>query len=107
MNKQFQDKVTLVANSCGCGGDKESTQAISDIKDQYKDAIHLLQIDSSFKKKTNAYQIDWGAKGNKEFYNIYRKQYCSRLVYVIGTDGTIVDKFSIFDWKKTLPSIIN
>lgn len=108
LNKdQFKDKVTIIANSCGCGGDKESTQAVSDIKNEFGDKLHVLQMDSKIKEKLNTYQIDSEVKENKAFYDSYRKMYCSRLVYVIGTDGTIVDKFSIFDWKKALPSIVN
>ena len=102
-NEQFQDKVTLIANSCGCGGDVESTKAVSEIKNEFGDAIYVLQMDSGIKEKLNTYQIDSEVKENKVFYETYRKQYCSRLVYVIGTDGRIVDKFNIKNWKKALP----
>ena len=108
LNKdQFKDKVTIIANSCGCGGDKESKQAVADIKNKFGDKLHVLQMDSKIKEKLNTYQIDSEVKENKDFYDAYRKQYCSRLVYVIGTDGTIVDKFSIFDWKEALLPIVN
>jgi hypothetical protein len=108
LNKdQFKDKITIIANSCGCGGDKESTQAVVDIKDEFGDKLHVLNMDSAIKEKLNTYQIDSEVKENKAFYETYRKTYCSRLVYVIATDGTIVDKFSIFDWKDALPSFVN
>ena len=108
LNKdQLKDKITIIANSCGCGGDKESTQAVADVIDEFGDKLNVLQVDSAIKEKLNTYQIDIEVKENKAFYDTYRKLYCSRLVYVIGTDGTIVDKFSIFDWRDTLPSIVN
>jgi len=106
-SKDFQDKISVIANSCGCGGDIESTQAVFDIKDKFGDAIHVLQVDSSIREKHNIYQIDSEKKENQSFYEIYRKQYCSRMVYVIGKDGRLMDKFEIFDWKKELPSLIN
>ena len=52
-------------------------------------------------------QIDMTEKYNKEIYNNYRKAYCSRVAYVIGSNKRIVDKFDITDWKNFLPKHVS
>jgi len=106
-SKGLQDKITILANSCGCGGDKESTKAVSDIKKQFGDKAHVLQVDTAIKEELNTYQIDTDRAGNEFFYETYRKQYCSRITYVIGKDRRIIDKFKISKWKEALPEILN
>lgn len=101
----LHNKVTVIANSCGCGGDKKSTQAFYDIKNTFKN-INVLHIDSKIEKESDGTHIDVENDFNKDFYNIYRKQYCSRICYIIGKNNRIVDKFNIMDWKTILPKLI-
>lgn len=104
--QKLQDKITVVANSCRCGGDIESMQAVAEIKETFGDDIHVLQIDNAIRESLNTYQIDTEVKENKLFNSVYRKDYCSRTVYVIGKDQRLVDKFKISKWKQHLPEII-
>ncbi|WMI64062.1 hypothetical protein RBH94_08255 [Aestuariibaculum sp. YM273] len=100
-NNKLSNKITLVANSCGCGGDKKSTQAYYDIKKNYKD-LNVIHVDSKIDTELDGIHIDTENSFNKDFYENYRKQYCSRIVYVIGKDNRIIDKFEITDWKPIL-----
>lgn len=99
-------KITVIANSCGCGGDKESIQAFYEMEKIFGKTINILHIDSNIKKTDFGIHIDSEDKFNKPFYKNYRKQYCSRICYVIGKNKIIIDKFNIDDWKITLPKII-
>ena len=105
-NSDLRNKFTIIANSCGCGGDKKSTQSYYDIEKTFGDLINILHVDSGMEKSDIGIHIDSEEEFNKEFYNNYRKQYCSRICYVIGKDNRIVEKFHINEWKKLLPKII-
>lgn len=102
----LHDKITVIANSCGCGGDKVSTQAYFDMQEAYQN-IHMLRVDSKIKKQDYGLHIDVNTNFNKDFYNKYRGQYCSRICYVIGENNRILDKFIISDWKIALRNILN
>lgn len=106
-SQQLKDKITVVANSCRCGGDIESMQAVADIKETFGDQIHVLQIDNAIRESLKTYQIDTETKENKAFNDVYRKAYCSRIVYVIGKDQRLLDKFKVNDWKQYLPELIS
>ncbi|SDI04740.1 hypothetical protein [Winogradskyella thalassocola] len=99
------NKTTIIANSCGCGGDVESTNAFYEIQNNYKD-INVLHIDSNIKTNLDGLHIDMQNTFNQDFYKKYRMQYCSRMCYVIGDDKRILDKFLITDWKNNLPELI-
>ena len=104
-SSNLQTKITVIANSCGCGGDKESTQASNDIKKAF-DNINVLHVDSKIETESNDLHIDMENSFNKDFYNNYRQEYCSRICYVIGKNKRIIDKFYITDWKTILPNLI-
>ncbi len=104
-SSNLHNKVTVIANSCGCGGDIESTQAFYDIKNNFKN-LNVLHIDSKIDTKLNGLHFDMENEFNKDFYNNYRMQYCSRICYIIGKDERIIDKFNITDWETILPKII-
>ncbi len=101
----LNNRLTIIANSCGCGGDKASTQAYYDMRDAYTN-INILHVDSKIKKATNGLHIDVDNDFNKAFYNTYRKQYCLRICYVIGKDNRILDTFLITNWKASLTNIV-
>ncbi|WP_460218161.1 hypothetical protein [Psychroserpens sp. MEBiC05023] len=103
----FKDKPLIVANSCGCGGDIESTQAYFNILDAYKDKAHVIRLDSRIEDSQVGIQIDVENEYNTEVYKAYRQMYCSRICYVIGPNNRIVNKFRVNDWEQFLPDIIN
>lgn len=105
-SSDLHNKFTVIANSCGCGGDKKSTQSFYDIQKTFGDSISVLHVDSDMENSGVGVHVDSEKEFNKDFYNNYRKQYCSRICYVIGKDNRIVEKFDINEWKKLLPKII-
>ena len=72
----------------------------------YRNTINLLHVDSNIEKSNIGIHIDSEEDFNKDFYNNYRQEYCSRICYVIGKDKRIIDKFNINEWKSYLPKII-
>tara|TARA_R110000868_G_scaffold71713_1_gene209666 strand:+ start:2565 stop:3743 length:1179 start_codon:yes stop_codon:yes gene_type:complete len=105
-NSDLQDKLTVIANSCGCGGDKESTEAFFEMERTFGKQMTILHVDSDIKMSDIGIHVDSQEKFNKYFYDNYRKEYCSRLCYVIGKDNRILEKFAINKWKTILPKII-
>ena len=106
-SSNLNSKITIIANSCGCGGDKKSTEAFYEMEKSLGKLINILHVDSNLKKSDIGIHIDSEEEFNKNFYNNYRKQYCSRICYVIGMDNRIMDKFNINEWKTKTAKIIN
>lgn len=102
----LHDRIIIIANSCGCGGDSKSTQAYFDIRNLYKDNIHILRLDSNIDKNLDGWQIDISDKFNSDFYSKYRNEYCSRICYVVDKNNRIIDKFPISKWDSDLPKLI-
>ncbi|QEE51180.1 hypothetical protein FUA48_16875 [Flavobacterium alkalisoli] len=103
----LHDKILIIVNSCGCGGDVASTKAFFDISNKYGSKVHVIRMDSAIKeRKTGTIQIDTELEANKDIYTKYRETYCSRICYVIGKDNRILDKFIVTDWKTDLPKIL-
>jgi len=109
ISSNMHDKPILIANSCGCGGDKKSLNAYYEIEKQYGDRAHVLHIDSGIPEINNneGIHIDMQDTPNENFYDQFRKAYCSRVCYVIDVNNTVVDKFYITDWKDFLPKILD
>ncbi|OMP29871.1 hypothetical protein [Mangrovimonas sp. DI 80] len=105
-NTDLKNKFTVIANSCGCGGDKKSTQAFYEMEEQYRNTLNVLHVDSNIKNTDIGIHINSEEGFNKNFYEAYRKTYCSRLCYVIGNNNRIVDKFNINEWKTKLPQLV-
>lgn len=98
----LHDRIMIIANSCGCGGDSLSTQAYYDMRKTYGNYIHILRLDSKINNGSEGLQIDMVEEFNGDIYNKYRNAYCSRICYVIDTNNRIIDKFHINDWKSNL-----
>jgi len=106
-SSNLHNKITLIVNSCGCGGDKKSTESYYEMKDAFLNTVNLLHVDSDFEIiSDDGIHIDSDEKYNKDFYNNYRKEYCSRVCYVIGKNKRITDKFNVNEWRTILPKII-
>ena len=101
----LHNRNTVIANSCGCGGDQVSTNAFSDISKKYGDKANILHLDSKIENGLEGIHIDMEEKYNEDIYNKYRKTYCSRICYVIDENNRIIDKFMITDWESFLPQI--
>ncbi|KQC32752.1 hypothetical protein AAU57_05025 [Nonlabens sp. YIK11] len=107
LSSEVKGKFTVIANTCGCGGDTKSTDAYLEIEERYGDTIRLLHVDSNIGESLAGVHIDSMDDFNQNFYNIYREQYCSRICYVIDRNNRIVDKFDIDEWDNKLPTILN
>lgn len=94
----LHDKLLVIANSCGCGGDEVSAQAYYDMRKEFP-GIHVIRLDSDISKGAEGFQVDISENINNDIYNKYRNTYCSRMCYVIGTNNRIVDKFPVSEWK--------
>jgi hypothetical protein len=102
----LHDRILVIANSCGCGGDQLSTKAYYDIRQLYANNIHVLRLDSKIDKGLEGLQIDTEQEFNRDIYNKYRNAYCSRMCYVIDKNNRIIDKFPVSSWKSDLPKHI-
>ena len=103
----LHDRLLIIANSCGCGGDIESIEAYYHILERYGDKIHIFRLDSEIDKSLEGYQIDMNNEFNKELYQKYRNEYCSRTCFVINKKNRIIDRFPSQDWKLFLPKLID
>ena len=99
-------KPLVIANSCGCGGDVESTQAVEEIVSKYGSGIHTLHLDHRLENSNADWGIDVSDPYNEEINKVYRGQYCSRTAYLVGVNNRIVDKFNVMDWEIALSSLM-
>lgn len=99
---EMVDKPTVVANSCGCGGDRASTEAFSAIENTYGKDIYVLRLDSDFRYYSPGWKVDVEAPYNADIYQDYRKEFCSRDAYLLSKDHRVVAKFDIMDWAVAL-----
>ena len=81
-SSSLNDKVMIIANSCGCGGDIESSEAYFNILKSYGDKIYALRLDSKIDKSLEGFHIDMDHEFNKDLYQKYRNEYCSRTCYL-------------------------
>jgi hypothetical protein len=101
----LHDKLLVVANSCGCGGDIESTEAYYQILEEYGDKMHVLRLDSKIDRSLKGFHIDMQDGFNKDLYQKYRNEYCSRTCFIIDKENRIIDRFPSQDWKIYLPNL--
>lgn len=99
----LHDRLIIITNSCGCGGDSQSTKAYYDIRKEYETNVHVFRLDSNIEKGSDGLQIDISEKFNEDFYKNFRNEYCSRTCYVIDANNRIIDKFSISNWRSNMP----
>lgn len=102
----LHDRIMVIANTCGCGGDRLSTEAYYDMRKEYSNNIHILRLDSKIDKGLEGLQIDMEQDFNSDIYKKYRSAYCSRMCYVIDKNNRIIDKFPVSKWKSDLPKHI-
>jgi hypothetical protein len=105
-SSDLRNKALVLANSCGCGGDKLSTESFYKIKNAFGDKIYALRLDSGIKRGLEGWNIATEDAFNRDIYNKYRQTYCSRIAYVVGTNRRILGKFDIVNWESTLQNHI-
>lgn len=103
----LHDRILIIANTCGCGGDSLSTQAYYEMRKEYENNIYLLRLDSKIDKGSDGLQIDVEEEFNVDIYKKFRNEYCSRMCFVIDKNGRIIDKFPVNNWRSNLPGLIN
>lgn len=106
ISSNLHDRIMIIANSCGCGGDSLSPQAYYDMRKEYGNNVYVLRLDSKIDKGLDGLQIDIAEKINNDIYSKYRNEYCSRICYVIDKNNRIIDKFPVDNWKSNLPESI-
>jgi hypothetical protein len=106
ISSNLHDRTVIIANSCGCGGDKLSTETFHEIEKTFGNKIYALRLDFGIERGLEGWHIDMEEEYNRDVYNKYRNAYCSRISYVIGKNGRIIDTFMITDWKPVLFGII-
>ena len=102
-SSMLHDRIIVIANSCGCGGDRLSTEAYYEMRKEYANDIYIFRLDSKIEKGVDGFQIDMEEKFNSDIYNKFRNAYCSRNCYVIDKSNRIIDRFPVSDWKLNLP----
>lgn len=102
----LHDKPLIIANTCKCGGDEESSQAYFEMREQYQAKTYVLRLDSFSKNQPDEWTINMQGEFNKDADIVYRRAYCSRICYVIGQNQRILDKFMITNWKTNLPDVL-
>ena len=105
----FRDDLTglpiLIANSCACGDDPRSAEAIANVRAVYGNELFVLRLDSGPRDPSSGPYFDMEDPFNRDLYDTYREVYCSRVAYLIGRDGRIAERFDIMDWQRTLPGL--
>lgn len=95
-----REKPLLLANISGCTPD--SYNQYSELRSACLDSLNIIALESAPNggKKSNV--VDVELEFNQDIYREYRNAYSNYDCYLIGMDGRIKDKFSIFDWKVNL-----
>jgi len=107
-SKMLHDRTLVIVNSCGCGGDKESTEAYFDISDNYGESdVHIIRLDDGIDKSLTGLHLDMNDSLNTDVYHKFRQAYCSRTCYVINMENRIIDKFQVKQWKEYLPDLLS
>lgn len=94
----------LIVNVSGCGIPPLSYESYRDIAMAYGSRIDMIVIDKSANalKRIQEWNltdtfVNADIDENGEFEKHYRPEYCSWTCLLIGPDGRIADKFSVFD----------
>ena len=110
--KNYNGKFLMLANVSACYSKVSSYKCYKDLTNAYKEKIEILCLDKSpVFLKNNIKELNLSGKfidvNKNEELKKYRPDFCSRTCYLINPEGRIVDKFEIFDWKKTLAKHFN
>ena len=96
----LKNKRVLFANISGCTS--TSYQMYKDMVKATGDRLFIVGIELKVNKELGGNLVDVTNPFNKGFYDTFRKAYSTYDCYLIGPDGRIANKFSVFDWKKYL-----
>lgn len=104
----YKNEYLLLVNLTACGSPTLSYDYFKEISEHYQSKTDILAIDvSPGILKVNIDVLDLKgkfiiAKDHKSVENNYREDFCSRVCFLIGPSGHIVDKFEIKEWKQAL-----
>jgi len=103
----------LLVNITSCWSEISSYEYYKRLTKKYESKIEILGIDNSpnFLKQTIMDLNLTGkfiiAKENQSIQNNYRKNFSSRMCFLISPEGRIADKFEISNWKLALSRQFN
>lgn len=107
---EYKGKSYLLVNVSGCGLPPLSYEFYRDLANLYGSKIDMIVIDKSAGalKEIQSWNltdkfVNADIPANDEFEKVYRPDYCSWTCFLIGVEGKITDKFSVFDFGKFLP----
>ncbi len=104
----YQDEYLLLVNVTACGSPTKSYEIYKEISEHYLPRTDIIAIDATpGALKVNIEKLKLRGKfiiseQNKSIQKSYREDFCSRVCFLIGQSGHIVDKFEIWDWKQSL-----
>lgn len=107
--RDYKGKYLLLINVTSCWSEIMSYNYYKDLTVKYKGKLEFLGIDNApIYLQQNIKDLNLSGKfiiaddNNFSIQENYRQDFCSRTCFSINPEGRIVDKFEIFDWKKSL-----
>ena len=100
----YEGKDYLITNVSGCS--PRSYDVFKDICSSMDNALEVIGVNSGIKDGLEGAIIDVENNYNSDFYKYFRNAYSSYDCFLIGMDGRIKDRFSIFDWESYLNEYI-
>lgn len=104
----YKNEYLLLTNVSSCYSKINSYECYKELYEAYNTKIKILAIDNSpnfLNFQINRLDLEGNfiiADENPLVKENYRQDFCSRTCFLINPNGTIVDKFEIFDWKQML-----
>jgi hypothetical protein len=98
--KDLSEKPILIANITGCT--PRTYNLYKNIIYNYSDKITVIGVEYDIEENIGGLIVDISDSLNNDFYNAYRNAYSSFDCYLINKEKRIIDKFAVFDWKKTI-----
>lgn len=104
----YRGKYVLITNITACWSDPMSYEHYKALSEEYLPVLDILAVDASA-APLQANIDNLGLNGsfflvtdNPAIKRNYREDFCSRVCFLIGPEGHIIDKFEIGDWKSSL-----
>ena len=107
----YKGKYLLLLNVSACWSEVSSYTCFMDLTETFKGKLEFLGIDdSSIALRNNIKDSNISgrfviAADNQIIRRFYRPLICSRTCFLINPNGSIIDKFEIFDWKSNLAEV--
>lgn len=99
-SQSYENHELLIANVSVCS--PRSFDELNKINAVLDNDLKVFGINSGVNKDLNGIIVDVENEFNEDLYFNFRNAYSSYDCFLIGSDGRIKDKFSIFDWESHL-----